>query len=135
MKIFQLKINLDEVQPPIWRSLQVPGDISLFKLHFIFQIAMGWTNSHLHEFYIDGQYYGTQFEDNWEPREIRNEKEYQLEKVIPGKGFQFGYLYDFGDSWQHTILVEDILEPAVGQHYPTCLAGARACPPEDVGGT
>ena len=135
MKIFQLKINIDEVQPPIWRHLQVPGDISLFKLHFIFQIAMGWTNSHLHEFYIDGQYYGTQFEDNWEPRAIRNEKEYQLEKVIPGKGFQFGYLYDFGDSWQHTILVEDILEPAVGQHYPTCLAGARACPPEDVGGT
>jgi hypothetical protein len=133
--IFQLKISLDGVQPPIWRRLQVPGDISLFKLHFIFQIAMGWTNSHLHEFHIAGQYYGTLFEDDWEEREIRPEKDNQLEQVIPGKGFQFRYVYDFGDNWTHTILVEDILEPAERQHYPTCLTGARACPPEDVGGT
>lgn len=134
-KIIQLKISLDGVQPPIWRRLQVPGDISLFKLHFVFQIAMGWTNSHLHEFHIAGQYYGTLFEDEWEEREIRPESDYQLEQVIPGKGFQFGYLYDFGDSWEHTVRVEDILESTGEQHYPACLAGARACPPEDVGGT
>jgi hypothetical protein len=134
-KIFQLKISLDRVQPPIWRRLQVPGDISLFQLHFIIQLAMGWTNSHLHEFRIAGQNYGTLFEEAWELREIRPEIDYQLAQVIPDQGFQFGYVYDFGDNWKHTIQVEAILEPAAGQPYPACLAGGRACPPEDVGGT
>jgi hypothetical protein len=133
-KIFQLRISLDGVQPSIWRRIQVPAEVSLFQLHFIFQIALGWTNSHLHEFIISGHYYGTPLENGWETREIRDEKEYWLEQVVPDKGFQFGYLYDFGDGWEHTILVEDILERTEGQHYPTCLGGARACPPEDVGG-
>jgi hypothetical protein len=133
-KIFQLKISLDEIQPSIWRRLRVPGDVSLFKLHFIFQIAMGWTNSHLHEFHIGDQYYGIPDEDAWDTREIKEEKEYRLEQVIPSKGFQFSYLYDFGDSWEHTILVEDILESMDGEICPRCLDGARACPPEDAGG-
>ena len=134
MKIFQLKISLDEIERPIWRRLRVPGDVSLFKLHFIFQIAMGWTNSHLHEFHIEDQYYGIPDEDGWDIREIKEEKEYRLEQVISSKGFQFSYLYDFGDSWEHTILIEDILEPVDSEIYPTCLDGASACPPEDVGG-
>ena len=135
MKIYQLKISLDDIQPLIWRRIQVPGNISLFKLHFIFQIAMGWTNSHLHEFYIGDHIYGTLFEEDWELREIRPEKEHLLDQVVPDKGFHFSYQYDFGDSWKHTIQVEDILEPAVEQPYPVCLAGGRTCPPEDVGGT
>ncbi len=134
-KIFQLKISLNEVQPPIWRRIQVPGDVSLFKLHFIIQVAMGWTNSHLHEFQIEDHYYGTQWDDGWETRDIRDEKDYRLDQVLAGEGVQFGYLYDFGDSWEHTILVEELLEPVEGQQYPTCLDGARACPPEDVGST
>lgn len=133
-KIFQLKISLEEIQPPIWRRIQVPGDASLLKLHFIFQVAVGWTNSHLHEFQIGDEYYGIPDEDGWDTREIKNEKEYRLEQVIPTRDFQFGYLYDFGDSWQHTILVEDIVESAEGRRYPACLDGARNCPPEDVGG-
>lgn len=134
-RIFQLKISLDGIQPPIWRRIQVPGDTSLLELHFIFQIAMGWTNSHLHEFLIDSDYYGTPLEDEWEYRELRNEQEYQLAQVIPTTDFQFEYLYDFGDSWKHIVLVEEILEPAEGQGYPACLDGACHCPPEDVGGT
>jgi len=134
-KIFQLKISLNETQPSIWRRVQVPGDVSLFRLHFIIQIAMGWTNSHLHEFHIGDQYYGTQWDDGWETREIWDEKEYRLEQVVSSEGGKFGYLYDFGDSWEHTILVEELLEPVEGQQYPTCLDGERACPPEDVGGT
>ena len=134
-KIFQLKISLDEIQPLIWRRIQVSGDVSLFKLHFIFQLAMGWTNSHLHEYHIGEHYYGTPDEDGWDTREIKEEHAYKLEQVIHGKGFQLGYLYDFGDGWQHTVLVEDILEPAEEGRYPVCLDGARACPPEDVGGT
>lgn len=133
-KIFQLKISLADIQPPIWRRIQVPGDISLLDLHFIFQTAMGWTNSHLHEFTIDGHDYGTLWEDDGDDREVRNEEEYRLDQVIPASGFQFSYLYDFGDSWRHTILVEDILDPEKGTHYPACLDGERKCPPEDVGG-
>jgi hypothetical protein len=134
-KIFQLRISLNETQPPIWRRIQVPGDVSLFKLHFIFQVAMGWTNSHLHEFQIGDQSFGMPDEEGWDIREVKEEKDYRLEQVIPNTGYQFGYLYDFGDSWEHTVLVEDILETAAGERYPACLDGARACPPEDVGGT
>jgi hypothetical protein len=135
MKIDQLKISLDNIQPQIWRRIQVPGNISLFKLHFIFQITMGWTNSPLHEFYIGDHIYGTLFEEDWEIREIRPELDHHLDQVVPDKGDHFGYLYDFGYSWKHTVQAEDILEPAVRQRYPVCLAGGRTCPPEDVGGT
>jgi hypothetical protein len=132
--IYQLKISLKGLQPPIWRRIQIPGDISLFKLHFLIQIAMGWTNSHLHEFIIDNQSYGSPEDDEWGSRGTRDENKYQLEQVIPGKGIQFIYLYDFGDGWEHTIQVEDILDCQEDLHYPTCLGGKRACPPEDVGG-
>jgi hypothetical protein len=132
--IYQLKISLNGSQPPIWRRIQVPGDISLFKLHFIIQIAMGWTNSHLHEFIIGGQYYGDPQGDEWDIRGTQDEREYRLEQVIPGKDIQFSYMYDFGDGWQHNIQVEDILERKESLHYPACLDGERACPPEDVGG-
>ena len=133
--IFQLKISLNGLQPPIWRRIQVPGDVSLLKLHFIFQVAMGWRNTHLHEFLIRDKCYGTQYDDVWETRETEDEKTYQLDQVVSTKGIHFRYLYDFGDSWEHTIVVEDILEPDEEKTYPTCLDGERACPPEDVGGT
>ena len=132
--IYQLKISLDSLQPPIWRRIQVPGDISLLKLHFIIQIAMGWTNSHLHEFIIGSQYFGSPEDDEWDSRGTQDEKEYRLEQVIPGKGIQFGYLYDFGDGWKHTLQVDDILERKDRLPHPACLDGERACPPEDVGG-
>lgn len=133
--IYQLKITLDEVQPPIWRRIQVPGNVSLLQLHFVFQIAMGWTNSHLHEFQIGGEHYGTPDEDGWREEEIKEEQEHRLEQVIPARGGHFSYLYDFGDSWKHTIKVEEILNPSKNRHYPACLGGARNCPPEDVGST
>ena len=133
--IYQFKITLDEIQPPIWRRIQVPGNVSLLQLHFIFQIAMGWTNSHLHEFQIGGELYGTPDEEGWREEEIKKEKVYQLERVVPARGARFSYLYDFGDSWKHTIEVEEIINPSKNRHYPACLGGARTCPPEDVGST
>jgi hypothetical protein len=132
--IYQLKISLKGSRPPIWRRVQLPGDISLLKLHFIVQIAMGWTNSHLHEFIISNQYYGDPRDDEWGSRGVRDETEYLLEQVVHDKGVRFEYRYDFGDGWQHTIQVEDILEPNAERDYPACLNGRRACPPEDVGG-
>lgn len=136
MKIYQIKITLDHINPPIWRRIQVPGNVSLLQFHFILQIAMGWTNSHLHEFQIGEERFGTSFEDDWggPEYELKEEEQYQLEQVIPARGDSFSYLYDFGDSWEHTLEVEEILSPSAAQSYPRCLSGARACPPEDVGG-
>lgn len=134
-QIYQLKITLDDIYPPIWRRIQVPGDVSLFRLHFILQIAMGWTNSHLHEFLIGEQYYGDPQDDELGTRGTKQEKDYRLEQVIPSDGLRFSYLYDFGDGWKHRILVEEIREPEEGEQYPTLLDGERACPPEDAGGS
>jgi hypothetical protein len=131
--IFQLKISLDEIEPSIWRRIQVPGGISLLKLHFILQLAMGWTNSHLHEFLIEEQYYGDPDDDEFDTRRVRDERDYLLEDVLLEKGQMFSYVYDFGDDWQHSLLIEDILDAEDGGLYPICLDGARSCPPEDVG--
>ncbi len=132
--IYQLKISLKGIKPPIWRRVQLPGDTSLLKLHFILQVAMGWTNSHLHEFIINKQSYGNPDMDELGSRRTLDETEYLLKQVVPGKGVKFEYLYDFGDGWQHTIQVEDIIEPDEEHKFPACVAGRRACPPEDVGG-
>lgn len=131
--IYQLKITLEDIEPPIWRRIQVPGDMTLLNLHFVFQIAMGWTNSHLHVFKIGDERYGTPFEDDWSEVEIKREGKYRLADVIPERGVSFQYLYDFGDSWEHRVEVEEILSPSKSRVYPRCLSGVRACPPEDVG--
>ena len=134
-KVYQLKIALKEIQPPIWRRIQVHGDVSLLRLHLIIQTAVGWTHTHLHEFQIGDAYYGTPHEDDGSTRALKDEKDHKLEEVVPSRGGEISYLYDFGDGWEHTITVEEILPPTKTRSYPCCLGGARACPPEDVGGT
>jgi len=130
--IYQIKVTLRNSKPPIWRRLLVSGNVTLYDLHKIIQIAMGWTNSHLHQFIIDGEYYSIPNEEDWEP--VIDEREYRLGALVPSTGSKFLYEYDFGDGWQHVILVEKILPPAPGAQYPYCVTGKRACPPEDVGG-
>lgn len=133
--IYQLKILLRDIEPPIWRRIQVPGNISLMDLHFILQIAMGWTDSHLHEYQIAGERYGMHFDRGWHDEDLKSETRYRLDEVMPARGERFSYLYDFGDSWEHNIEVEEILTPAQKVVSPRCLAGARSCPPENVGGS
>lgn len=133
-KIYQIKVSLDHIHPPIWRRIQVPENITLLKLHDILQIVMGWENYHLHEFTIRGQYYGDPADDEYGDRGTINEKHVKLRDVIPAEGQRFHYQYDFGDSWDHTLLVEKILPAQKGVRYPRCVKGLRACPPEDVGG-
>jgi hypothetical protein len=130
--VYQLKITLRGIRPPIWRRVLVPGKFNLNKLHDVIQIAMGWTDSHLHQFIINGEPYGVPDADDWEP--VRDERRYSLIKIAPQEKSKFSYEYDFGDSWQHIILVEKILAPEAGVKYPVCIKGKRACPPEDVGG-
>jgi hypothetical protein len=130
--IYQLKVTLDESKPPIWRRILVPGDVTLEKLHYIIQVAMGWTNSHLHQFMVGQTYYGEPHPDYG--FEMKNERRARLNQIASREGSRFRYEYDLGDSWLHDLLVEKILEPEPGQWYPVCIEGKRACPPEDVGG-
>ncbi len=134
-EIYQLKITLKDIRPPIWRRIQVSGDVKLSKLHQILQVVMGWTDSHLHQFVIRGKYF---CEPNPEAdfgleKEI-DEKTVRLSQVVPCASRRFSYKYDFGDGWRHEILVEKILPGERGTRYPVCLAGKRNCPPEDCGG-
>ena len=132
--IYQIKVTLNDSRPPIWRRFLVPDSISLHQLHTILQIVMGWTNSHLHQFIIDGEFYGEPEEEDAYSEDLKNEKRYRLNQLVERKGFKFIYEYDFGDIWEHTIHVEAILPIQKGTQYPICLEGKRACPPEDIGG-
>jgi hypothetical protein len=131
-QIYQIRVDLNGTKPPIWRRILVPGDVTLRSLHNILQAAMGWTNSHLHEFPIEGASYGRPDPDYDD--EMRDDRRVRLSQIAPAQGSKLRYVYDFGDGWLHTLAVEKILPPEPGQQYPVCIAGKRACPPEDVGG-
>jgi hypothetical protein len=131
--IYQLKITLRGLRPPIWRRVLVPGSFSLLKLHEVIQAAMGWYDCHLHLFVIDGEFYSVPSPDDLE--EFIDERRFTIQKIAPAEKRKFRYDYDFGDSWEHDILVEKIIPPEAGATYPVCITGKRACPPEDVGGT
>ena len=137
--IYHLKVVLAGLKAPIWRRLQVPGNANFGWLHAVLQVAMGWTNSHLHQFKVGGACYSdprhlfAEFEDD---PEIFDEAKFTLQQLAPREQDTLGYEYDFGDSWEHEIAVERILPPdATAAKLAVCLAGARACPPEDCGST
>jgi hypothetical protein len=134
--LYQFKITLLGSKPPIWRRIQVT-DCTLDKLHEHIQTAMGWENSHLHQFSIAGDRYGDpQLLGGMDDIKIKNSRKTKLSDILPAKGqkFRFKYEYDFGDGWEHEVLFEGCPEPAKGNNYPLCLEGERACPPEDCGG-
>ncbi len=132
--VYQLKVTLDDSKPPIWRRVLVPENITLYTLHEILQTVMGWTDSHLHMFTIAGEIYGDPEDDEFGDLGTKNETRYRLNQFGLREKAKFSYEYDFGDGWEHTILVEKILPAEAGVHYPVCITGKRACPPEDVGG-
>jgi len=130
--IYQLKITLKYIRPPIWRRVQVLTTTTLHQLHLIIQAAMGWYNCHLHSFSIAGIEYGQPHPDD--DLVVRDSKSVKLSQVVVGEKFKFFYTYDFGDSWEHEILVEKHLPAVSNVQYPVCTTGKRACPPEDCGG-
>jgi hypothetical protein len=132
--IYQFKIALDYITPSIWRRFLVSSNITLDRLHDTIQIVMGWTNSHLHMFEINGQRYSDHQYEDFEELDTVDERDIRLRKIIGHEGLRFQYEYDFGDGWRHTLRLEQILPPDPGRHLPVCLEGKRACPPEDVGG-
>ena len=131
-RFYLLKIRLLDIEPTIWRRFVVPAPITLGRLHDVIQIVMGWTDGHLHEFSIGKKRY-TEYPEFKEDGLMCGK--YRLEDLIKQKGRTFRYLYDFGDSWEHELVLEDrrYFKPEVRTEL-TCLAGERACPPEDVGG-
>jgi Plasmid pRiA4b ORF-3-like protein len=136
-RLYQFKITLIEIHPPIWRRIQVK-DCTLDKLHGYIQTAMGWTNSHLHRFKINDKEYGDPdlLDDEFENDECEDSTSTRLSDILPktGKRFPFEYDYDFGDCWKHEVLFEGCVRAEPGGRYPVCVEGARACPPEDMGG-
>ena len=135
--LYQFKVTLLEASPPIWRRIQV-HDCTLDKLHEHIQTAMGWTNSHLHQFEIDGERFGDPelLDDGFEDFECVDSTVTMLSDILPesGQRFAFKYEYDFGDGWEHEILFEGCPPADKGKKYPLCVEGERACPPEDCGG-
>lgn len=131
--IYQFKITLIGSKPPIWRRIQVQ-DCTLDELHGHIQNAMGWENCHLHQFDIKGKYYGDP--ELLQDYTCGDSTMTNLSQILPstGKRFKFKYEYDFGDCWKHEILFERTLPANPEAIYPLCVAGARACPPEDCGG-
>lgn len=133
--IFQIKVTLDNYEPPIWRKLLVSGDTNLAQLHHIIQGAMGWTNSHLHMFIVGKVRFSIAYDDVHLIELVAIDSQHvALQNIVLRPGFDFIYEYDFGDSWKHTVLVEEILPPDSKQKLPVCIDGERACPPEDIGG-
>ena len=129
--IYRIKVTLRHVAPPVWRRIEVPADIKLGKLHHVLQITMGWTDSHLHGFRAGRVNYVVPNPDL--PDDIHNERNVRLDQIAD-EGDTIIYDYDFGDSWGHDLKIEKVLPPQPDAHYPRCLKGNRACPPENCGG-
>ena len=118
----------------MWRRAHVPETITLAKLHTIFQRTMCWTNSHLHEFEIARRRYGVPDPEWPEETPLTNERRVKLNSFIEAGVRRFIYLYDFGDSWEHIVKIEDLVSHDPDCAPIVCTAGENACPPEDVGG-
>lgn len=133
----QIRVTLAEIEPAIWRRLVVPWTWHLGQLHLVIQAAFNWWNYHLHEFHIGGLQYGDPDTDEWSHETSSrtfDEREVRLLDFEREPGLTFTYLYDFGDSWHHTVQIEKLLALDVAPRSGTCIDGARARPPEDVGG-
>ena len=128
--IVRLKITLRGIKPPIWRRLLIPATMTLGDLHLAIQAAMGWEGDHLHVFGVGGRRYGDRESVDY----VADENRMTLNGLMKSGVNRFTYTYDFGDDWEHAVAIEKI-EPALeGAVYPVCIAGKRACPPEDCGG-
>lgn len=133
-RIYELYVELEDIEPLIWRRLLVPATITLPKLHRLLQLAMGWTNSHLHSFTVDDKTFGMAGLDDFGELDMLDERRQTLEATLGEANREFVYEYDFGDSWRCRITAKALAHPNLEWHYPLCTDGARAGPPDDCGG-
>jgi len=133
--IYGIKVTLLGTKPPIWRRLLVPASITLAKLHDVLQTAMGWHDCHMHEFRAGERHFGRPDpEDISMGMQVENERTIRLSSVLRRAGAKLIYTYDFGDNWEHAIVLEKQLPPLPDASYPICIDGKLACPPDDCGG-
>ena len=131
-RIFQIKLELRDIRPTVWRRVLVPDAMTLAELHEVIQEAMGWQDCHLHEFEVEALRFGIPDPDG-DDDDLFDEATATL-GLVAGEGSELFYLYDFGECWSHTLIVERTFAPEPGARYPRCVAGARPCPPEEAGG-
>ncbi len=132
--VYRFKITMKYITPVIWRRIETK-DVPLEKLHELIQTSMGWTNSHLHQFEIGNDLYTHPkiMMDDFDAIDYTGIRISDLISQL-GSKLRMVYEYDFGDGWQHDIVLEKVMESEPGAQYPRCIDGKRACPPEDVGG-
>lgn len=127
----QVKLSLRGVsKPPVWRRLLVPADMRLDRLHDVIQTALGWTDTHLHVFSTEAGEYGVPDPELG----FRDERSARIGEFLHEPGDRILYTYDFGDAWEHDIVLEKHVDPDPGHKLPACLTGKGASPPEDCGG-
>ena len=133
-EIATLRIELNDSDPLIWRVVEVPTSITLTVLHDIVQVTMGWLDYHLWEIVINGQTYGLPMDDDWGAAPRKVAAKVRLRDVLAPGMTTIDYTYDFGDSWEHRLVVSDVRRGDLGTAYPRFIDGERDCPPEDCGG-
>jgi hypothetical protein len=129
-QVISLKVTLRGIRPPIWRRLEVPSRLSLGGLHDAIQAAMGWGGHHLYMFDVAGRSYG----DPAAVDDVADDSRLTVGGVMEAGVRRFTYTYDFGDDWEHDIVIEAKKAAVDGRRYPACTAGKRNCPPDDCGG-
>jgi hypothetical protein len=133
--IYGIKVTLLGTKPPIWRRLLVPASMTLGKLHDVLQTAMGWHDCHMHEFRAGERHFGRPDpEDISMGMQVENERNIRLSSVLRRPGAKLIYTYDFGDNWEHAIVLEKLLPLLPDMTSPMCIDGSLACPPDDCGG-
>lgn len=137
--ILQLRIELLDIQPLIWRRIQVPADYSFWDLHVAIQSAFGWNDSHLHEFQVPGgrwpeRRFGIPAEAWMGEKPALAGWSHCIADFLSPQSPRLCYWYDFGDDWMHEVVFEESSHAAPGKRYPRCVAGERAAPPDDCGG-
>jgi hypothetical protein len=137
-QVYQFRIDLREVKPPVWRRIQVPETYTFWDLHVAIQDAMGWDDCHLHQFTINATLSGAKVEIGLPAEDDLSEIlagwEHGISDYFSAENKTAEYWYDFGNNWRHTIFLEKILQREKEIVYPRCIDGQRACPPEDCGG-
>jgi hypothetical protein len=135
-KIYQIQIVLRDFKPKIWRRILVPSNLLLSDFNKIIQSAMGWTNSHLHQFEKNRTFYIEIYPDGEleERIDVVDYKKFKIESLLKIEKERIIYEYDFGDSWEHNIILEKILPFDSTMKSPVCISGKMHCPPEDCGG-
>ena len=133
-RIARLRISLEEIEPEIWRRVEVPLTVHLKGVHDVIQAAMGWEDYHLFEFRVGRKIYGIP-DPAWDfDRKVMNARSVRLAALAARGIDRLEYVYDLGDNWRHAVTIEAVELAAPAQFYPRFVDGARRCPPEDVGG-